>query len=189
MTEPLFFDTDCLSAFLWTDRGSIVARLYPGRIVVPQSVLDELSRVSAPAFKKRVASLIERSDVEVRDIDVASPAFSLYREMTRRPKPGFKAVGRGEAAAMALAVVEQGIVASNNFRDTAAYVHAFRLKYKTTGSILVEAYENGLVSEAEANTIWADMLAAGRWLGSRSFTEFYAKPIDPLAGMPPLPAP
>lgn len=182
MTEPLFFDTDCLSAFLWTDRGSIVTRLYPGRVVVPQSVLDELSRVSAPAFRERIASLTASTDVEVRDIDLASPAFPLYRQMTSRPKPGFKAVGRGEAAAMALAVAHGGIVASNNFRDTAAYVRAFGLKYKTTGSILVEAYESGLISEAEANAIWADMLAEGRWIGARSFTEFCAKPIDPLAG-------
>lgn len=180
MTEQLFFDTDCLSAFLWVDRGSIVAQLYPGRIVVPQSVFDELSRVSAPAFKERLASLSASADVEIRDIDLSSPAFSLYREMTSRPKPGFKIIGRGEAAAMALAVAHQGIVASNNFRDTAAYIRAFGLKYKTTGSILVEAYENALVSEAEANAIWADMLAEGRWIGARSFTEFYAKPIDPL---------
>ena len=83
---------------------------------------------------------------------------------------------------MAFAIAHGGIVASNNFRDTAAYIRAFGLKYKTTGSILVEAYENGLVSEAEANAIWADMLAKGRCIGARSFTEFLAKPVDPLAG-------
>lgn len=183
LIEPLFFDTDCLSAFLWTDRGSIVTQLYPGRVIVPQSVIDELSRVSTPAFKERVESLTASADVEVHDIDVASPAFPLYRQMTSRPKPGFKVVGRGEAAAMALAIAHQGIVASNNFRDTATYIRAFGLKYKTTGSILVEAYENGLVSEAEANAIWVDMLAEGCWIGARSFTEFCAKPVDPLAGL------
>lgn len=181
LTEPLFFDTDCLSAFLWTDRGSVVTRLYPGRVVIPQLVLDELSRVSTPTFKDRVAKLIASPDAKVRDIDLASPAFPLYLEMTNRPRPGFKMVGRGEAAAMALAVVNHGIVTSNNFKDTVAYIRNFGLKYKTTGSILVEAYENGLISEREANAIWADMLAAGRWIGARSFTEFLGKPIDPLA--------
>ena len=102
--------------------------------------------------------------------------------MTSRPKHGFKVVGKGEAAAMALAFVDKGIVASNNFRDTAAYIRAYHLKYKTTGHILVEAYENALMSETEANDIWGDMLAAGRWLGAGSFTEFYGKPIDPLTG-------
>jgi len=182
LTDPLFFDTDCLSAFLWTGRESIVTQLYPGRVVIPQSVLDELSRVCAPAFEERVASLAADAAVEVCDIDLASPALPLYREMTSRPKPGFKVIGRGEAAAMAFAIAHGGIVASNNFRDTAAYIRAFGLKYKTTGSILVEAYENGLVSEAEANAIWADMLAKGRCIGARSFTEFLAKPVDPLAG-------
>ncbi len=182
MTEPLFFDTDCLSAFLWTDQGSIITRLYPGRVVIPQLVFDELDRVSTPAFKKRTAILSKHSAVTIRDIEITSPAFSLYREMTTHPQPGFKAVGRGEAAAMALAIIEHGIVASNNFRDTATYIRSYNLAYKTTGHILVDAYENALVTMEEANRIWAEMLAANRWLGAASFTEFYDKPIDPLRG-------
>ena len=43
LTEPLFFDTDCLSAFLWVDNESILAKLYPGRIVIPRQVYNELS--------------------------------------------------------------------------------------------------------------------------------------------------
>ena len=43
LTEPLFFDTDCISAFLWVDNESILAKLFPGRIVIPKEVYDELS--------------------------------------------------------------------------------------------------------------------------------------------------
>lgn len=43
LTEPFFFDTDCLSAFLWADNESILAKLYPGRIVIPRQVYNELS--------------------------------------------------------------------------------------------------------------------------------------------------
>ena len=43
MTEPLFFDTDCISAFLWVDNESILSKLFPGRIVIPKEVYDELS--------------------------------------------------------------------------------------------------------------------------------------------------
>ena len=43
MTEPLFFDTDCISAFLWVDHESILSKLFPGRIVIPKEVYDELS--------------------------------------------------------------------------------------------------------------------------------------------------
>lgn len=33
MTEDLFFDTDCLSAFLWINNTNILETLYGGRIV------------------------------------------------------------------------------------------------------------------------------------------------------------
>lgn len=41
MTEPLFFDTDCLSAFLWVNDHSLLALLYPGRIVIPAEAYDD----------------------------------------------------------------------------------------------------------------------------------------------------
>lgn len=34
MTDPpLYFDTDCLSAFLWIENESILTQLYPGRVI------------------------------------------------------------------------------------------------------------------------------------------------------------
>lgn len=45
LTDKLFFDTDCLSAFLWVRGGSILSQLYPGRIILPAQVYDELKRV------------------------------------------------------------------------------------------------------------------------------------------------
>lgn len=46
MTKQLFFDTDCLSSFLWVHREDILLRLYPGKIVLPQQVFNELSNNS-----------------------------------------------------------------------------------------------------------------------------------------------
>lgn len=63
MTNQLFFDTDCLAAFLWTGNESLVAKLYPGRIVIPQMVYDELSRVRDLVFLERVNSLDRKSVV------------------------------------------------------------------------------------------------------------------------------
>ena len=45
MTEPLFFDTDCISAFLWVNNESILSKLFPGRIVIPKEVYDELKLI------------------------------------------------------------------------------------------------------------------------------------------------
>ena len=54
MTETVYFDTDCLSAFLWVNNQSILAQLYPGRIVLPKEVYIELSNPGIPHLKARV---------------------------------------------------------------------------------------------------------------------------------------
>jgi hypothetical protein len=46
MTDKLFFDTDCISAFLWVKEENIILKLYPGKIILPKPVLNELTEVS-----------------------------------------------------------------------------------------------------------------------------------------------
>jgi len=38
MTKKLYFDTDCLSSFLWVNQEEILFKLYPGMMVVPNEV-------------------------------------------------------------------------------------------------------------------------------------------------------
>jgi len=45
-------------------------------------------------------------------------------------------------------------------------------KHKTTGDILVEAMDAGLISEQMGNTLWGNMLKKRRMLGALSFTDF-----------------
>jgi len=43
LTDSLFFDTDCLSAFLWVGNEDLLVKLYPGKVMIPQQVYNELS--------------------------------------------------------------------------------------------------------------------------------------------------
>lgn len=54
MTDPLFFDTHCLSAFLWARGESLLAQVYPGRVVIPRAVYAELSDPGIAHLKARV---------------------------------------------------------------------------------------------------------------------------------------
>lgn len=72
MTEPLFFDTDCLSAFLWVNNESLLAKLYPGRVIIPQSVYTELSAPGIAHLKKRVDTMIQNGDASIKQMDVGS---------------------------------------------------------------------------------------------------------------------
>lgn len=172
MINSLFFDTDCLSAFLWVNNQSLLAQLYPGRIVIPKEVYNELSNPAVPHLKKRVDSMLASGDARIESIQTESIEYLLYRKMTESPDEGHLIIGRGEASAIALAKERDGILASNNLKDISAYVAEFGLRHVTTGDILKEALLNELITEEEGNQLWQEMLKKKRKLGYRSFEEF-----------------
>lgn len=172
MTESLFFDTDCLCAFLWVKNESLLPKLYPGRIIIPQPVYAELHNPKTPHLKKRVDTLLAQSLVKVQKIVICSEEYSTYYQLTEAPTKGHMIIGNGEAASISLAKHYGGIVASNNLRDIKGYISEFELKHITTGDILVEAYNKACITESEGNTVWAAMIAKQRKIGAASFTEY-----------------
>ena len=172
MTEPLFFDTDCLSAFLWVNNQSLLSQLYPGRIVVPSAVYAELSNPRISHLKVRVDALLSDHSARVETIETGTAEYLLYRKLVANPDPGHVIVGKGEAAAIALAKEKNGILASNNLKDVAVYVKEFNLQHMTTGEILKEALEKGLITENTGNQLWQDMLRKRRYLGYPTFSDY-----------------
>lgn len=174
MTDELFFDTDCLSAFLWINDTNILEELYGGNIVFPDPVYMELSNPRVPHLKRRADLLINKNVAEIRNIEIGTEEYSLYRDLLNGDQ-NHKAIGRGEAAGIALAKVYNGILASNNYRDIAEYVNKFNLRHVDTGMILQEALEKEIITEDEGNTIWQKMLNRNRKLPASSFSEYLTK--------------
>ena len=172
LTEPLFFDTDCISAFLWVGTENILVKLYPNRIVIPKIVYDELSNPGIPHLKAKIDKLLSAEQAQLMSIHIATEAYNLYYQLTEKPKDGYKVIGKGEAASIALAKQYDGIVASNNLKDISYYIAQMGLKHITTGDILFAALERGYISEAQGNAIWAKMISKRRKLGAASFTEY-----------------
>lgn len=175
LTELLFFDTDCLSAFLWVDSESILARLYPRRIVIPSQVYSELSNARLNHIKGLRAQtdiLIQSGHARVESIDVGSETYKLYHKLTHAPDPGHKIIGDGEAAAISMAKEQGGILASNNLKDISDYVREFGLIHVTTGAIMKAAMDANLMNEAQGNAIWKSMLSKRRRLGYDSFSDY-----------------
>lgn len=174
LTEPLFFDNDCLSAFLWVDYESILVKLYPGRILIPIQVYKELSDPGlnlVKGLKAQVNALVKRGQASIVKINVGTPMYDLFFKLTQDPDPGHKSIDDGEAAAIALAKEQGGILASNNLKDISNYVREFGLKHVTTGAIMKEAMAAGLIDEVQGNVIWQKMLARRRKLGYQSFSD------------------
>lgn len=172
LTDPVFFDTDCLSAFLWVNNQSLLAQLYPGRIVIPAEVYAELSRPSIPHLKARIDIMLSNHDARIESIQTGTEEYALYRKLVAKPDPGHMIIGSGEAAAIVLAKERGGILASNNLKDISVYISEYNLPHKTTGEILKEALLEGLITEAVGNQLWQDMIRKKRKLGYASFSDY-----------------
>ncbi len=175
MTDQLFFDTDCMSSFLWVKKENILLQLFPGRIVLPQEVFEELSNPSIPHIRAKISSLCTNKDVIIKQIIANTEEFTIYYELAISPPKGEIIIGRGEAAALALAKAYNGIIASNNLKDISKYVDKYRINHVTTGDILVLALNNGLIDESTGNQIWSGMLSKRRLLPAVSFSDFLRK--------------
>ena len=174
MIDKYFFDTDCLSAFLWVKNENLLIKLYGGKIILPGQVYSELSHPRIPHLKTLTDTLKSNGDILVENIEMDTEEYKIYCKLTENPDKGFKVIGKGEAAAIALAKTKGGVLASNNMRDIKPYVDEYGLEHITTGDILVEALNKQYITEHEGNKIWASMLSKNRKLPNNTFTEFLA---------------
>ena len=170
MTDRLFFDTDCLSAFLWVRGESILSQLYPERIILPAQVYDELKRV--PHLLAKVDVMKNEGNLIVDSMEVGSAEYHDYLRMITAPDTGMRIIGKGEAAGIAMVKERGGTLASNNLRDISSYVEKYGLKHITTGDILIKAMNTGIISETDGNDIWANMIRKKRMLPTATFTEY-----------------
>ena len=53
-------------------------------------------------------------------------------------------------------------------------VEKYKISHITTGKILIEAMDAGIITEAEGNTIWSDMIRKRRRLPTTTFSEYLA---------------
>ena len=122
--------------------------------------------------QRRVNELCLSGDVSTKEILINTNEYKLYYELVISPPKGEKIIGKGEAAAIALAKTYNGIIASNNLKDISKYVYKYNLEHITTGGILVAALDEGYIDEQTGNQIWANMISKRRMLPTPTFTEY-----------------
>lgn len=172
MTDSLFFDSDCISAFLWVGKEQILEQLYAGRIIIPKQVYEELSYPRISHLKARTDEMITKEKAYIETISIDTIEYRQYYKLTAEPEKGTVVIGKGEAAALVLAQNRNGILASNNLKDIGSYVNQYRIKHKTTGDILAEALKYGIITEEQGNLIWERMLSRRRKIGASSFSAY-----------------
>ena len=172
LIDPVFFDTDCLSSFLTTHEEDVLFELYGHRIRVPAVVRRELSPPWRPDLGDAIGSFLKSGKATLQDIDVGSEAHDLFLQLTNPSSPGVRALGKGEAACLVLARVNLGTRASNNLRDVMSLVREYHLRLATTGIILHQAVEGGIISHDQAVILWEQMVDRSFQLGAPTYDDY-----------------
>ena len=169
MTKNVFFDTDCISSFLWVNERNVIETLFSARIVIPEEVYEELSNPGVPHLKKQTDDMIEAGHATVEPIEEGTSAFFIFNKLTNlQNKP---IIGKGEGAAIAQAYTGSGILASNNLRDVKKYVEEYHLEHYTTLDILIMSEEREVLCESECESIWREMKQKGIMLPAGTYNE------------------
>lgn len=173
MNKPVFYDTDCLECFLFVDAGYILEKLF-SKIIIPEQVYEEIMVENTPLIVKANFEKLKEGFVEVKEMQFASQEYVTFNLI----KKGFfsetgKICGEGESAAMALAHLNNGVVASNNLSDVEEYIESLEIELITSSMILSKAVEMSIIDEDTANSLWEQMLNKGIYLPRNSFMEYY----------------
>ena len=171
MTKVIFFDTDCISSFLWTRTERILIHCFGNDMIIPRQVYNEISTV--PHLQQKIDLMVSSGNLTIEDLLVGSEENNLYLDLTDYTKSGkLPLIGKGEAAAIVLSKKNNGILASNNFRDVKYYVELYGLSHIATHNIIHKAVIDGLISITEADSIWIQMIAKRRKLPFNTFSDY-----------------
>ena len=176
MTEKIVLDSDFISSFLAIESLGVPVLILGNHLIIPDVVYDELIASKNEGWKAEIDKMISSKLVEKRNLDTGSmEVMKVFYTLTKHPESGYKLIDKGEAAAIALAVCEQGVLASNNLKDVEQYLERYDLPIITTGTLLYDLFENGSYNKENIEDIWQKMIDRGCKLGARSFSEYLEK--------------
>lgn len=172
--KQTFYDCDILSSLLTVDNCSFLKKIFLN-IKIPKQVYNEIMDNKSPKiFKKRLNKFINDDFVKVIDSDFGSSIDIAYQCILK----GYWAedgepIGRGEAAVIAYAIENDGIVASNNLSDVLYYTEEFKLPLLTSSMILAIAVSKKIITKQYAEGVWAKMDNSDRILPAKTFSKYF----------------
>ena len=172
-TTPIFYDADCISSFLKIDRIDLLKNLFK-EILMPKQVYDELISPDSYWLVKKNAELLKKEGfLKIVTIEANFEQLKNYNSMISGKL--MKPIGKGEAAALSLAITNKGIIASNNLRDIEKIAKKHNIPILTSSIILTALCELRLYSKDEIEKIWKAMQKRNTKLPEKTFEKYYAK--------------
>lgn len=157
--SKIVFDTDVLSHLAKAKLLKVVFEFYNGKICIPVVVVEEISAMNSE-FKQRtdpntakmgrvLLKAFEDYKVEQIDFEDGSLELASYRQLTK----GKEALGKGEASCIAIAMHNDKIISSCNYRDIKKFIVNRTIENKPILEILVELYKAEIKTLSEIEEI------------------------------------
>ncbi len=172
--KPIFYDADILICFLSIRRVDILKKLF-SKVIIPSPVYYELINIDKyDKLDDMLNDLINENFVEIGELEFASPEETTFNLIHRGYWTDGNIIGKGEAAAMAFAIENNGIVASNNLIDIIDICEDYEIPIITASMILAFCLELKLMSKNEIESVWQKILKNTKQkLPKQTFNEYY----------------
>ena len=172
--KQVFYDTDCLSSFLDINDWSILKSLFD-EIIIPLAVYNEFFALGTPPhIIDNLNILVDEKFVKVQELNPFSDDIDNYLDICNEYELNNQIpIGEGEAQAMALVISNNGILASNNFRDIKYFVDKYKMPLLTSAYMISIAFDKGFISEEKAEDIWNQMWNKKVTLPEPNFRKYY----------------
>jgi hypothetical protein len=147
--EPkILLDSDVVIHFIKGGQSILLPKAYPGRFVMLDKVHTELSGRHSDSLP--IQNFLNWCGIPIIAMPLSKDIYKEYASLK-------KGMGDGEAACLAVARYQKEFVASSNLSDIRTYCEQNGIVYLTTMDILLEIYEQGLLTEAECDQFIYDV--------------------------------
>lgn len=148
-TEPLILlDCDVIIHFTKAGQQLQLPKIFPNRFVI-------LDKVKAELDKRKKSIIALENFIAWSQIPIIP--FPNEREILKEYSRLSTIMGDGEAACMAVAKHTKDFIASSNLKDIKSYCDQNGITYLTTMDILLEAYQKGILNEAQCDAFISEV--------------------------------
>lgn len=168
--KTTFYDIDVLASFLYVNREDLLKTNF-SKIIISNIAYKKIASPSCPKLiKESLNRLIEESFVKVEEIHIPSKTFDDYCFIMDHFND--KIISKSEAAALALAIKNNGMLACNDLTVFKKCINKYDLEHISSADIILLSYQKKIISKDEASQLWKKLNTYRVPLPTKSFLEF-----------------